>query len=121
MTIVKDHWQNPYDTSETLEDLWALFVIRMRNLGFDSQIVFGYILTQVRETALNNDDIHDVKKANNFSYLLDIPYEEEALLEYLLQGNLIHKDPIAFHVKTFGHNRSGRILPSFRPQRKTKH
>jgi len=100
--MIKDHWQNHYDTVETVDELWVLFTSRIRRFGFDGPIVFGYVFTQVRETVIGKQGKNNVKKANNFSFLMDIPPNGDGLLEFLLNGNFVHKDPVAYHVKTYG-------------------
>ncbi len=104
MTVVENHWQNTFQTQDTVENLWDLFVSQMRSYGFDSQIGFAYADTNIHEISVNKSTSKVTPKgnANNLSYIADIPYYENEFIAHVFKNNLIKKGPLTYHLKANG-------------------
>ncbi len=99
---------NPFLNQKTTSSLWSIFVSRMRDCGFNSQIVFTFTYTPVRNKTGIKKDIPAVKPknflivGNNLIYMADMPYDSEIYGTYLLKNNLIQSDPLAYHARENG-------------------
>jgi len=93
-----EKWNDPYDPEQESDQIWANFQDRMFDVGFDKVITYGFSLTPVFETKLEDTYLQNTTsyRANEITYLTGGRIDLEVGKNLVLDQNFIKRDPLVY-------------------------
>lgn len=97
----KNTFIHQFETCADTSSLWQAYVDKMRVRGFNGPIVYAFtygLISRTGDLPLNQGSFN----ANKLNYMIALKEDVEEYNQRLLRNNLIEKDPLAYHARTFG-------------------